>query len=425
MGLNLMLNILNNKSKNNYSNSVLKLNSKHYLQDKIHISSTKEWYNSTYGYNNNTIKNIIVSDEITIKLIKYYFNLFVKKLTKKKWLNRLNKLKKRLKLLQHKIHVSKAEFKHTSDKVIVTIYIYNREKYNFLNKIRKIRSIVWLKNKKFKRKLKLIKSYGFKIEKKINKQIKILTNTLKLQKISFLNYQYLYFNKFIKLCFKKDFLVLYYRYLIYVNKLKKNIYIQYLSFLLSKIYNKKVELNIVSLKYIYSNSDILSNSVAIKLRKKKNRAYPTLKRVMGIIRFRNLNNKLTFVSKYNFEKKNKKPLYFSETKKVDILQQSIYDLIKKKTSCKTLIKNVLNSIKYKDLAGIRLEAKGRLTKRLIASRAISKLAYKGSLRNVYSSYSRFSTDVLRGYKKSGIEYSYVGSRTRNGSFGLKGWLNSY
>ena len=72
--------------------------------------------------------------------------------------------------MQHKIHVSKAEFRHTSDKVIVTIYIYNREKYNFFNKIRKIPCLIWLNNKKFKRKLKLIRSYGFRIEKKINKQ---------------------------------------------------------------------------------------------------------------------------------------------------------------------------------------------------------------------------------------------------------------
>ena len=46
------------------------------------------------------------------------------------------------------------------------------------------------------------------------------------------------------------------------------------------------------------------------------------------------------------------------------------------------------------LVGIRVEAKGRLTKRLTASRAVYKIRYKGYLKNIYSSYNKISTIII-------------------------------
>src|SRR6266498_2782549 len=40
-------------------------------------------------------------------------------------------------LSSHKIFVSKGEFKHTNDRVMINIYIYNRQKYNYFNKLKK------------------------------------------------------------------------------------------------------------------------------------------------------------------------------------------------------------------------------------------------------------------------------------------------
>jgi len=37
-----------------------------------------------------------------------------------------------------------------------------------------------------------------------------------------------------------------------------------------------------------------------------------------------------------------------------------------------------------------------------------------------SSYRGLSSIILRGYNKSNVQYSIVNSKTRNGSFGLKG-----
>jgi hypothetical protein len=81
--------------------------------------------------------------------------------------------------------------------------------------------------------------------------------------------------------------------------------------------------------------------------------------------------------------------------------------------------SIISHIKNKHVSGLRIEAKGRLTKRLTASRAVYKLTYKGSLKNIYSSYNKLSTIMLRGLSKSNIEYVNTNSKNRNGSYGVK------
>ena len=85
------------------------------------------------------------------------------------------------------------------------------------------------------------------------------------------------------------------------------------------------------------------------------------------------------------------------------------------------IENIIfNIIKYKKISGLRLEATGRLSRRLTASRSIFKFKYKGSLKNIDSSYKRMPSVVLRGHIKPNIQYTKINSKTRNGSFGIKG-----
>ena len=52
-------------------------------------------------------------------------------------------------------------------------------------------------------------------------------------------------------------------------------------------------------------------------------------------------------------------------------------------------------LKYKDITGFRLEAKGRLTRRYTASRSVTKFRYKGNLLNIDSSYRGLSTVLLK------------------------------
>ena len=65
--------------------------------------------------------------------------------------------------------------------------------------------------------------------------------------------------------------------------------------------------------------------------------------------------------------------------------------------------NVLNVIKQQVVSGVRFEAAGRLTRRLTAMRAIFKLRYVGSLKNLRSSLNNLSSTILRGFVKSNAQ----------------------
>ena len=171
--------------------------------------------------------------------------------------------------------------------------------------------------------------------------------------------------------------------------------------LLSKIYAKKIEFNLVNLEYLHLNSDILSESIIIKLRNRKNRLLKVLKTSLNMV-------KLPYSNKLN-------------------LKLNLNNLVLNKTNSineNNIIENILNNIKHKSICGVRLEATGRLSRRLTAARSIFKFKYKGSLKNIDSSYKGFSSVVLRGNVKSNIQYTNINSKTRNGSFGIKGWVSS-
>ena len=83
---------------------------------------------------------------------------------------------------------------------------------------------------------------------------------------------------------------------------------------------------------------------------------------------------------------------------------------------------IFNSINYKNLSGMRLEVKGRLTKRYRADRSIYSLRWKGGLKNIDSSFQKISTVLLRGNVKSNTIYSISTSKRRIGAFAVKGWI---
>jgi hypothetical protein len=75
------------------------------------------------------------------------------------------------------------------------------------------------------------------------------------------------------------------------------------------------------------------------------------------------------------------------------------------------------------MGGIRLEVKGRLTKRYRADRAIYKLKWKGGLKNIDSSFKGLSTVVYRGFFKPSVTYGLSKSKRRIGAFAVKGWIS--
>jgi hypothetical protein len=72
---------------------------------------------------------------------------------------------------------------------------------------------------------------------------------------------------------------------------------------------------------------------------------------------------------------------------------------------------------------VRLEVRGRLTKRYRADRALFKVKWKGGLRNIDSSYKGLSSVTMRGHVKPNVDYSIFTAKRRIGAFAVKGWLS--
>jgi len=156
--------------------------------------------------------------------------------------------------------------------------------------------------------------------------------------------------------------------------------------MIEKIYNKKVVIHLVEQKSLHLNSDVFSSAVALKLRNRNNKAVKILRKaILKIVRIPDLHTRIIFD---------------------DFIQEMNKN-------------NIINTIKQQIVSGVRFEASGRLTRRLIAMRAVSKNRYTGSLNNIRSSFNGLSSSLLRGNAKSNSQYININSKTRNGTFGLK------
>ena len=405
---------------------------------------------------------MVYTDKIINNLLKNYINMIIDKI-KIRFKSR-NPRKSRLS--SNKVYVSRAEIKHTNTKVVITLYIYNKQKYYLKRKLINIVKNIDIKKRKqlsfilklnnmftyiFKNmsvnlKKSLVLSYifrkrfsnfnksNFTFVKKINNLL--ILYLLKINKIyPILHKKYLIFNKkliskiryiYFILC-KKHNLIFNYakllskvKYVYFILRVRHNIIFfnklllleekfintaKLLNFnrskftnlflnseglgiinLISLVYNKKVELKIVELKSLHLNSDIFSLAIASKLRNRKNRVSKILRKALSKIKL-----------------------------------PSLHLLLNGDNDINNLNKNyVLRYIKQKVISGIRFEASGRLTRRLTASRSIFKYRYIGSIKNLHSSYDKLSSVMLRGHIKSNLQYTLINSKTRNGTFGLKG-----
>jgi len=334
---------------------------------------------------------------------------------------------------------------------ISKMYNFNKSNNVVLNNSLKKRNFLLknlhniLKNKStLIRKINYISLKGLRIFKKARKNKNFLLKTLKWNNKNFRNYETKYYFNFISKSYRKEILYLYYVKMLSVNNNKfKNWFINGLKRIISLIYHKKVEFNFVNLKYLHLNSDIFSESIAIKLRNRENRLLRVLKKALKLVKLPSL-NKLSFYDKKThnnsanalnkYETLNLNS-YISMFKDKDILHELLYKIFPRymdkiespiySQRKNTLQENILNSTKHKNIYGVRLEAHGRLSRRLTASRSVFKLKYKGSLKNIDSSYKNLSSVMLRGNTKSNIQLTKISSKTRNGSFGLKGWISSY
>ena len=434
---------------------------------------SKEWRNSVYHYNSNLIKNFPVYDINIYKIIKSYFNMFFNhQFLKNDYIR-----PKRRRLSFNKIFLARPEIKHTNSKAIITLYAFNREKFALLKKI-KILTKLTKKIIKFVQR----KNCLFKIENiffKFNMIFAILKNrnllqdfyayysTLKISKIKAKEQA----NKWIKLIFKKELtLIRKYKFRLNLNKYKFEDKLLYgLSNIIRKLYNKEIEFNIVNLKNIVFNTDLFTEISTLKIKKRNakvvrimnimlNKAnLPYLNRIQETGRLENnvslklVENKYktlnirnilgTKSSRLNLDKLLNK-IYISLNDKLlprrsralvsskNILKESIHRAENLRNGevfpafgGTGLYDMVFNSIKYKNMAGIRMEVKGRLTKRYRADRSVYKLRWKGGLKNIDSSFKGLSVRKNRGHLNPNVGYSIFASKRRIGAFAVKGWMS--
>ena len=444
-----MLKILKLKkaSITDFRPNVIENEGDHIGKNKLFIPANKEWYNSVYTFNKKLIKLLPVSDNVIIKLIRGYFNMYSNKLEKKVKAPRIRTWKRRLSV--RKIWVSKAELKHTNDKIIITLYVFNRQYNYYLNKFSKILNTwdyIFLKKMQTTDKSAMVlEAEGFnsfspvlKITLKflsvIRKQNKLLLDKLRKNNQKIINPKKGYVN-FIKKYLSTEMFALRLKQIMLFNKLKFTFYyILPLKSLIEKIYKKKIEFNIVIVKNYHLNSDILAQIVTSKIRNRKNRVLKVLKASVRKIKTPILNKKTiirvpfiltglqnTIISDFLL-KSNVNSLSKDLVNKA---LESFYNLKKTLEQEENLDDIVLDSLKYKVISGVKVQASGRLTRRITASRAIYKFKYVGTLKNVDSSFEGLSSVTSKGNQKLNVQYSLLKSKTKIGAFGLKGWVASY
>nr|YP_009355415.1 ribosomal protein subunit 3 [Coccocarpia palmicola]ARB49960.1 ribosomal protein subunit 3 [Coccocarpia palmicola] len=462
-----MLKLFSKRLKHNieniYDKSNCKSNEIGYV--KHNPPANKEWYNSIYAFNKNTVKLLPSLNKLIFKLIKSYFYLYNHKFENKIRLPRMRIKQRRLSV--NKIFVSKAELKHTNDKIIITLYIYNRQNLYYLNKLKLIEKGGFFKKKKsFEIRLKKIRDKGLKIISKVlNKEKTFVIDQMQYfitepeqkqtscavvqQKISF-TFTTKYLKNFLIKSLTQEMLWLYINQNIFFNKSKfNNNYILPLIKLIKTFYNKKIDFNLVNLKSLTLNSYLLTQSIILKLNKwKTNRMLRTLSASLDLFKLpkREIINELiynTFYNKkilkqnivvndqYNSIDHNLKQKLRANNDLLDIMLYKMYDLnlfrgsASNNKKIKYVTNTVLNLIKYKSVCGVRLQGAGRVTRRYTAQRSVFKVRYDGNLKDMDSSFLNRSSVILRGHLKASLQYTKLSSKVRIGSFGIKGWINSY
>ena len=459
--------------------------------------ANKEWFNSIYAYNDKTIKSLPTQNKVTHKLIKSYFNFYSRKLEKK---TRKNSPRLRLRfrrLSTNRILISKQEFKHTNDNVVVTIYVYNREKKYYFNKLISIAMLDnLLPNKK---KNIIIKRKSLRIRSKVKNQKKLALKTAtpvtssssskdeedekdeddeededeedeshKDKLVSFSNllkknweneksqkkYETSYLKRYVTRCLRQEMLEIYFLQIMSFNESKfEKKYLLPIANLVKRVYNKKIEFNIVNLKHLYFNSYMLSETLVTKLRNRKNRLLRVLQTSLQMFKLPPIDRVALYEEIYNRKKKLQNfkvdnstahfislksniKSQFNDLLEGSLLNTDLKDSIYKLKNFKShesslthshplfIVNAVFKSIKNISVSGIRLEIAGRLTRRNRADRSLFKVKYKGSIKNMHSSYKGLSAVLLRGYAKSNLQFSKFKSRIRIGSYGLKAWVSS-
>lgn len=123
----------NDKSLNNNTNCInikenfqilTKVDKNEYKKLIFYPSSTKEWFNSVYSYNKSYIKSLIAIGVTVNSIFASYLNMLENKIKVLFKRRRHNKSR----YSANKLYVSRAETKHTNTKLVILLYVYNKQK---------------------------------------------------------------------------------------------------------------------------------------------------------------------------------------------------------------------------------------------------------------------------------------------------------
>jgi hypothetical protein len=189
-----------------------------------------------------------------------------------------------------------------------------------------------------------------------------------------------------------------------------------LSKLISKFYNKKVVFRIIQLRYLYMNSSILVEYLAILLGNRKISVVSSLSNVLSRVKIAIFNNLRAECQNFKSNKNSLQKLSLLN----NISSVSVDNLKNNKLVNNYLLKNIiLMSTFNKGITGLKVQIAGRLTRRSTAARSIFKVGQVGILKNINSSFLGNSVGVIRGHLKPNIQQAFKNSQTKNGSFNVK------
>ena len=360
---------------------------------------SKEWKDSVYYFNYNITKNLPNHNKNLNKIFRSFFNFVFKHKPLLK-----NYIRSKLRALSlNKVFISKPEIKHTNSKAIITLYFFNREK------------IVFFKNIFSSKKNNILfKIYYFYV---YGKKYEITSKE---------NY-----NKFFKSLFYEELIYIRNNKLKFsLNKYKVNYFLLYkLAIFVTKLLRKKIEFNIINSESLSFNSDNFTEFLKLKLKRKKINVMRTMDLILNKFKLPKVNTIIDRTRRpkninYNLLENKYKNSNLNFIMKKDNLDNIIKDSsIKYKNVFLHKKISLFNSIKYKNIAGIKLRIKGRLSKRYRADRAIEKRKYRGVFKNIDSSFKGLSVVNFRGDLNPNLESSISISKRRIGSFAVKGWIS--
>lgn len=414
--------------KNKKKNASINLSSNSIINNIIrlrHIPSiTKEWRDNVYFFNFAKTKNFPVFDYLVDKLILAYFNsCFHRGRYKVKFLRTKKRLKKKLKFTRTnkgftKIYLCKSALNYNNHMITVNLYIHNRKGGSLFRKIKSTS----LKTEKFFKRFLFLSTI---LKKNIKNQY---LQQIRLKKRKKILYKLISFVEKLKLKFN-------------LNQYKFEERLLYiLASILAKFYKKKIEINIVNIRSIALNSDIFTKIFILKSKSKKINPHRVMNFILNkaiIHKTNRIIEKTPIRKKFFWELLIKKKKRTEEILKIysrlrreeyrysSFIYQCINNIYGFYTNIDQikLYENIFNSIHYKNIGGIRLEIKGRLTWRYRAERAKFKVRRKGGLRNIESSYKRLPTVMRRGDEEYNFKYSTLAGKRHVGAFAVKGWIS--